>query len=193
MRGFFTLILVLVIISSCTQDNTKPIKIVTSTASTTTITVLQTTTVSTTTTTSLPFDVPKYGELCADVYSPELINICGETVRYAVIVPDLDQPYRECSLVGKYGLNDMLFIKVLNYNEPPLSGLNPAIQPVFTWKRNIAVNETGEISARYQDGKYNAVQLVQDGLLVEVKASNKTCTSLDALDIAKIVTGNIQR
>jgi hypothetical protein len=154
--------------------------------------VASTTSTTTTTTTTTTFVIPEKGELCAEMYSDELRNLCGTNdVNFYIVAPEVVK----CHLGAKKDIEDVLYIEVTNYNKPPYAGLQPKKMPIWSLKSNIGYNETGEISARIISDNRNEVYFVRNNHLVIVKTwtSNKpvTCTSEQTLQIAKIVDKNI--
>ncbi len=191
-----TIMLILISLLLLTSCSKKFTPTYTTTRPITTTTQRQTTTTSTTSTTSAPtttFHIPLKGKLCAELYSEDLAKMCGNSkdINFYIIASESGL----CSIGGNIDDEDVLYITVTNYNVVPYKGMDPYRQPRFTLSKNIAVNETGEISARYVNQNLNEVAFVRDYYLVEVKTwiDNKplTCSSLEALEIAKIMNKNI--
>lgn len=186
---------IIILLVSCSNEPiTTTSEITTTLLETTTTTTTSTTTTSTTTTT---FTIPDKGELCAKLYSQNLHDICGETIdmNFFVVAPEK----AKCTLGVKKGTDDIAYITITNYNVAPYRGIQVYRSPIFSLSRNIAINETGEISARYEKDNLNEVTFVQDNYLIEVStwktgaAKPITCTSEDTLELAKLVTENVKK
>lgn len=201
MRYLFILIMVLLITSCAKELETTTTQLTTTTrpSSTTepiTTSTIQSTTTSTTTTT---FFVPENGELCQALYTPNLQSICNsdKELKYSIIASNSVATNTEvCSLVAQSANEDVLFISIVNYNEAPNKGLQPMKYPIFSMNRNLGINETGEISARYIQNNMNEIQFINNNYLIKVKTWVETinrpvaCSSEETLEIAKIINNN---
>lgn len=186
-----TILIILILLTSCaaTTTTTTTKRITTSTLPPTTTSTTTTSTSSTTTTT---FTIPNKGKLCAKLYGENLNNICGTTdISFFVVAPE----YAKCALGAREGANEIIYIQITDYNVAPYKGIAVEKSPIFTLTSNIATNEVGEISARYNKGTQNEITFVQDGYKVEVstwkEGRTTTCTSEQTLEIAKRVSANV--